>query len=65
MFICTYRTALLKDVLIRLSNGIFSRVVISLAIEVFMLNPKRPTTYSDKMQACSTQTVLEKIPSET
>lgn len=65
MFISTYRTALLKDVLIRLSNGIFSRVVISLAMEVFMLNPKRPTTHSDKMQACSTQTVLEKIPSET
>lgn len=65
MFIFTYRTALLKDVLIRLSNGIFSRVVISLAMEVFMLNPKRPTTHSDKMQACSTQTVLEKIPSET
>lgn len=65
MLICTYRTALLKDVLIRLSNGIFSRVVISLAMEVFLLNPKRPTTHSDKMQACSTQTVLEKIPSET
>lgn len=65
MFIFTYRTALLKDVLIRLSNGIFSRVVISLAMEVFLLNPKRPTTHSDKMQACSTQTVLEKIPSET
>lgn len=65
MFIYTYRTALLKDVLIRLSNGIFSRVVISLAMEVFLLNPKRPTTHSDKMQACSTQTVLEKIPSET
>lgn len=65
MFIFTYRTALLKDVLIRLSNGIFSRVVISLAMEVFLLNPKRPTTHSDKMQACSTQTILEKIPSET
>lgn len=41
MFICTYRTALLKDVLIRLSNGIFSRVVISLSMEIFLFKSKK------------------------
>lgn len=49
MFICIYRIVFLKDVFIRLSNGIFSRVVIFFVIEVFMLNLKRFIIYFDKM----------------
>lgn len=49
MFIFIYRIVFLKDVFIRLSNGIFSRVVIFFFMEVFMLNLKRFIIYFDKM----------------